>query len=261
MSDIAPRTLIWWSTGAASAVAARLTLEDTRDALIVRCETDNEDPDNYRFEADVVRWLGKPITLLHSGKYASVWDVFQRRRYMSGPAGAPCTGEMKVIPRLSFQRPTDIHVFGYTADRDDADRFDRLRETYFELRMRAPLIEQGITKAGTLALVEAVGIRLPRSYAMGFPNANCLGTGCVKATSPAYWALYRREFPENFARTATYSREIGCRLTRLKGQRAYIDEIPADHPTVDPIVPVCDFLCDVAAVGLRSEHKDHINAD
>jgi len=26
-------------------------------------------------------------------------------------------------------------------------------------------------------------------------------------------------------------------------------------------VPVCDFLCDVAAVGLRSEHKDHINAD
>ena len=117
-----PRTLVWWSTGAASAVAARLTLEDTPDALIVRCETGNEDPDNYRFEADVVQWLGKPVTLLRSEKYESVWDVFRRRRYMSGVAGAICTGEMKVVPRLEFQRPTDIHVFGYTADRDDADQ-------------------------------------------------------------------------------------------------------------------------------------------
>lgn len=252
-----PRTLIWWSTGAASAITARLMLEQDPDAVIVRCETNNEDPDNYRFEADVVQWLGKPVTLLQSAKYKSVWDVFQKRRYMSGPAGAPCTGEMKVIPRLEFQRPTDIHIFGYTADRDDVERFGRLQETYFELRLRAPLIEQGITKAATLSLVEKVGIRLPQSYSMGFPNANCLGTGCVKATSPAYWALYRREFPENFARTATYSREIGCRLTRLSGRRAFIDEIPDDHPTTDPIVPVCDFLCDIAANGLISKGGDH----
>jgi hypothetical protein len=253
MSD--PRTLVWWSTGAASAIAARLTLEDTPDALIVRCETSNEDPDNYRFEADVSRWLDRPITLLQSDEYSSVWDVFRRRRYMAGVAGAPCTGEMKVKPRLAFQRPTDIHVFGYTADRTDRERFARLQETYFELTLRAPLIERGVTKAGTLAMVNAAGIALPRSYAMGFPNANCLQTGCVKATSPAYWALYRQMFPENFARTAAYAREIGCRLTRIKGRRAYIDEIPADHPTVDPIVPACDFLCGLAAEGLRGERK------
>ena len=49
------RTLIWWSTGAASFVAAQLTLRDNPDALIVRCETGNEDPDNYRFEADAMK--------------------------------------------------------------------------------------------------------------------------------------------------------------------------------------------------------------
>lgn len=107
----------------------------------------------------------------------------------------------------------------------------------------APLLDAGITKEGTLAIVQRDGIDLPRSYAMGFPNANCLGTGCGKATSPDYWALYRLHFPENFARTAAYARKIGAKLTRIRGVRCFIDEIPLDWPVTQPISPVCDFLC------------------
>lgn len=240
------RTLIWWSTGAASAIMCRLMLREEPEALIVRCETSNEDPDNYRFEADVMRWLNRAVTVLKSEKHESVWDVWQDRRYMAGINGAPCTTEMKVGPRLAFQLPADVHVFGYTADREDVERFERLKSNYFELTVRAPLIEQGITKAASLAMVERAGLALPRSYAMGFPNANCLQTGCVKATSPDYWALYRHHYPENFARTAAYAREIGARLTRIKGERAFIDDIPADQPMTNPIVPACDFLCALA---------------
>jgi hypothetical protein len=240
------RTLIWWSTGAASAVMAQLMLWREPKAIIVRCETDNEDPDNYRFEADIMRLLNRTMTLLKSDDYENVWDVWQKRRYMSGIEGAPCTAEMKIKPRLEFQRPTDTHVFGYTADAEDMGRFKRLKENYPELTVRVPLIEQGVTKASCLALVERWGVKLPRSYAMGFPNANCLGTGCVKATSPDYWSLYRYRFPENFARTAAYAREIGCRLTRINNERIFIDEIPADWPMTNPIVPACDFLCHLA---------------
>lgn len=245
-----PRTLMWWSTGAASAIAARLILRETPDAIIARCETNNEDPDNYRFEADVMRWLNASVTILQAETDNSVWDVWQRRRYIAGINGAQCTTLMKVAPRLAFQRPDDVHVFGYTADRGDVERFERLGETYFELTVRAPLIERGITKAATLAMVQRAGLKLPRSYAMGFPNANCLQTGCGKAKSPRYWALYRKHFPAEFARTAAYSREIGARLTELNGERAFIDEIPADHPTTDAIVPACDFLCAIAEQGL-----------
>lgn len=240
------RTLIWWSTGAASFVAAQLMLREASDALVVRCETNNEDPDNYRFEADAMRRLNTTVTLIQSEEYADVWDVWQKRRYMAGINGAPCTAEMKIAPRLTFQRPDDLHVFGYTADREDVERFDRLKENFFELKVRAPLIEQGVTKAATLALVERAGIALPRSYAMGFPNANCLQTGCVKATSPDYWSLYRHHFPDSFARTAAYAREIGARLTRIRGERRFIDEIPADWPMLNPIAPACDFLCALA---------------
>lgn len=243
---IDPRTIVWWSTGAASAIACLLTLRDTPDAIIARCETNNEDPDNYRFEGDVMRRLNHSPVLLRSDEYEDVWDVWQKKRFMSSPKGAPCTSAMKVKPRLAFQLPTDIHVFGYTADRHDQDRFEQLRKTYFELTVKAPLIEAGITKAASLAMVERMGIKLPRTYAMGFHNANCMGTGCVKATSPDYWSLYRHHFPEQFARTAAYSREIGCRLARINDERIFIDQIPADWPMTNPIVPACDFLCHIA---------------
>jgi hypothetical protein len=225
-------------------------LRENPEAIIARCETNNEDPDNYRFEADVMRGLKRSVTLLKSDKYDSVWDVWQRRRYMSGIDGAPCTVEMKIAPRLAFQKPIDIHVFGYTADAVDAERYQRLRENYPELMMRVPLLERGITKAACIAMVQDWGIALPRSYDMGFPNANCLQTGCVKATSPDYWSLYRLRFPDNFARTAAYAREIGARLTRINGERIFIDEIPDDWPTTKPIVPACDFLCHIASMDI-----------
>lgn len=244
----APRVLAWVSGGAASVVAAKLAMSQYGESRVelVRCETGNEDPDNHRFEADACQWLGKTVTLLRSSNYASVWDVWQKRRYMAGIEGAPCTMEMKVEPRLAYQRPTDIHVFGYTADAADVRRFEKLRDTYFELDVRAPLIEAGITKAATLAMVERAGIKLPRSYAMGFPNANCLQTGCVKATSPDYWALYRHHFPDRFKRTAALSRELGARLVRVNGQRVFLDELPEDWPMREPTAPACDFLCQLA---------------
>ena len=240
------RTLIWVSGGAASRIAARLTLRDTPEAFLVRCETGNEDEDNLRFERDCERWLNRTVTVIRSDTYTDVPDVWDRRKFMAGPHGAPCTTEMKVAPRLAFQRPHDVHVFGYTADREDVARFERLRVTYFELRVRAPLIEAGITKAATLAMIERAGIALPRTYAMGFPNANCLQTGCSKATSPDYWALFRLKFPVRFAATAARCRRLGARLTRIDGERVFIDEIPADWPTLNPVAPACDFLCALA---------------
>jgi len=244
----ASRVLIWWSSGAASFTAAQLALREFPDALLVRCETGNEDEDNYRFERDAVRLLNRQITIIKSEEYSDVPDVWDRRKFMAGLKGAPCTTHMKIAPRLAFQKPTDLHIFGYTADARDVARFTNIQKHFFELECRAPLIEQGITKAASLAMVERAGIELPRSYAMGFPNANCLRTGCVKATSPDYWSLLRKVFPERFARTAAQARRLGARLTRINNVRMFIDEIPADWPTLNPIAPACDFLCHLAEV-------------
>lgn len=45
---------------------------------------------------------------------------------------------------------------------------------------------------------------------------------------------------------AELSRRFDVTLARIKDERVFIDEIPADWPTLNPIVPACDFLCHLA---------------
>lgn len=249
------RMLCWFSCGAASAVATKLILAERPDAIPVYCETGSEHEDNQRFLADCEAWFGKPVTRIRSTTYADTWAVWEKRRYLSGFNGAPCTGEMKLAPRLDFQLPSDTHVFGYTADKLDKARADRMLETYPEMNQRHPLIERGLTKQSVLAMIQGAGIELPPMYALGFQNNNCIP--CVKSTSPAYWALIRKHFPMQFERMANLSRELGARLVILrreagKNVRGFIDEIPLDQPTTNPISPACDFLCHHASQDLAA---------
>lgn len=247
------RTVVWFSCGAASAIAAKLTLDANPDAILAYCATRSEHEDNERFLLDCQRWLNRNVARLSSHEFQDTWHVWEKERYLSGINGAPCTRALKFQPRLEFQRPDDIHVFGYTADASDRKRADALRDNYPEMTIETPLIEAGITKANTLALIGAAGIALPILYGLGFHNNNCMP--CVKAQSPAYWALVRKHFPLQFYRLATLARKLGVRLTRVDrewcslnakavyGSREFIDEIPMGHSTTDPIIPACDFLC------------------
>jgi hypothetical protein len=249
------RTLLWFSDGIASAIMTKLMLREEPAALVVHCDTGSEDEDNARFRADCVRWFNREIITLKNPEFEDNYAVWTKRRYMAGIGGAPCTMEQKVAPRLEFQQPDDLHVFGYTWDKLDIARFEAFKTNYPDMAVRAPLIEREITKANCLALMQDTGIAPPRTYGMGFPNANCLRTGCVKASSPNYWALFRKVFPDRFAKTAALARELGARLVILgrekledgsyKNIRGFIDEIPADQPTLNPIAPACDFLCHI----------------
>ena len=239
------RTLSWFSAGAASAVATKLMLTEGQPIEIVYCDTGSEHEDNARFRADCEQWFGQPVTVIKSAKYASTWDVWERTRWLAGIEGARCTDELKKIPRFEYQRPTDGHVFGYTADANDLARFNRFKANFPELRsVRAPLIERGVTKAGALGFLQSAGVQPPLTYAQGLPSANCLP--CPKSTSPDYYSLIRKHYPDKFDRMAKLSRELDVRLCRIKGERVFIDEIPADWPTTNPIAPACDFLCQIA---------------
>lgn len=207
------RVLAWFSAGAASAVATKLALADYGNRVVVaRIDPGSEDPDNARFADDCAAWFGVPITLLRSDKYADTWDVFTRTRYLVGPGGARCTGELKKKVRHTFERPNDVHVFGYTAE--EADRADRFREQNPGVDLVCPLIDRGLTKEDTLALVERAGIVLPVAYRHGFANANCIA--CVKATGAGYWNLTRRVYPAEFQRMAELERDLGRTVRRKR---------------------------------------------
>jgi hypothetical protein len=69
---------------------------------------------------------------------------------------------------------------------------------------------------------------------------------------PRLLSAVPQAFPENFARTAALARELGTQLERIDNKRIFIDEIPADWPTVEPIVPACDFLCHLAEMDMEA---------
>lgn len=240
--------LAWFSCGAASAVAAKLTLEKYGSgALVVYCDTlASEHPDNRRFFEDVQRWLGREITVIRSAKYASIDEVFERTRYMAGPAGARCTVEMKKVPRLAFQHPNDTHVFGYTFE--ERKRANDFEERNPELAVEWPLVEGFVRKADCLRILKAAGIALPAMYALGYEHNNCLG--CVKATSPGYWNKVRRDLPEVWGRRNKQSRLLGVRLARLTGDvRVFLDEVPLDADGPDGDID-CGPVCQMPLPGL-----------
>lgn len=247
------RVVVWFSCGAASAVAAKLTVRDSPDAVLAYCETNAEHPDNERFLVDCEQWIGAKVQRLSSTEYIDTWHVWEDRRYIAGIAGAPCTGALKRSPREAFQRPGDVHVFGYTADEDDRAKLFRLNNP--TLTCAFPLITKGLTKEACLAMVQGTGIVLPVMYGLGFSNNNCIP--CPKATSPSYWAAIRKHFPDHFERMAKLSRELNARLVILgradgKNIRGFIDEVPADQSTLNPIAPACDFLCHIAEQDLAA---------
>lgn len=224
------RIAVWFSCGAASAVAAKLTLEKYGARCTVHVVNNpviEEDEDNRRFLQDVESWLGQFVEFAVNDKYpaASAVEVWAKRRFMSGPIGAPCTLELKKAARQQWEarNPVDWHVLGFTSD-------EAARHTRFALTERANvipvLIEAGITKQNAYDIIRAAGIEPPRVYAEGYPNANCIG--CVKATSPTYWNHVRETRPEVFAQRAEQSRELGARLVRYKGKRMFLDELPPD---------------------------------
>lgn len=229
-----------WVDGVNSAVMAHLVLLRDPAAMLVHCDLgDSVHADSHRFIDDLEQWYGKEIVRIKSAEYDTIDDVFERHRFLSGPKGARCTGAMKIVPRMNFQLPSDIHHWGYTADRLDLARFQRMRADYPLLNQCAPLVELGLTKRDTHAMLAQNGIRRPWVYEIGMPNGNCIG--CVKSSAPNYWALIRKHFPEVFARRNDQARRFGAlpvilRREKIDGKwrnvRGHLDQIPADQSTV-----------------------------
>lgn len=221
---------VWFSCGAASAVAAKLTLEKYSsefDIRVINNPVAEEDEDNRRFLIDVQNWLGVDIEIATNSKYpnCSAVEVWDAAKFMSSPYGAPCTLRLKKEARQQWEliNKPDFTVRGFTLE--EKDRHDRFILTERDSLLPV-LIDAGVTKADCYAMLRVHGIELPRIYKQGYPNANCIG--CVKASSPTYWNHVRSVHPLVFEERSEQSRRIGAKLARYKGKRIFLDELPAD---------------------------------
>lgn len=221
------KIVVWFSCGAASAVALAKTIEIYgADNEIIACNNPikEEHEDNQRFLSDVAKHLGIEIQSVISKKYPSqscveVWD---KRKFMSSPWGAPCTYELKKKARQDWEatNPHDYIVLGFTAE-------EKKRHESFKLNERENilpvLIDLNITKADCYREVASWGIELPKIYKLGYPNANCIG--CVKSASPTYWNHVRKKHPDIFEQRSQQSERIGAKLVIVKGERILLKNL------------------------------------
>jgi len=221
---------VWFSCGAASAVAIKKTIEKYGDRCSIRVINNpvaEEDEDNKRFLRDVEQWIGIKIETAINPKWPnnSAVEVWEKKKFMSNRRGAPCTLALKKNARQHWEKENrvDWHVLGFTAE--EKGRYDRFALT--ERPNTLPvLIDAGLSKDQCFEIVKAAEIRLPQIYFLGYPNANCIG--CVKATSPTYWNHVQKMHPAIFAQRAEQSRRIGAKLVCYKKKRMYLDELPQD---------------------------------
>lgn len=242
------KIVVWFSCGAASAVAAKLTIDlyGARRVRVVNNPIMQEDEDNRRFLADVEKWLGVEIESATHSKYpdGDVEKIWDDRQFMAGVMGAPCTTIAKKQARQEWEARNEFDwiVLGFTAD--EKARSDKFIKTERE-NVLTVLIDAGMTKQMCFGLLDQAGLKLPRVYAEGYPNANCIG--CVKASSPTYWNLVRKTRPEVFASRAEQSRRIGARLVRVKNKRVFLDELTESdngRPLKTLKMPDCGIFCE-----------------
>lgn len=246
------RMVCQFSCGAASAVATKLILAEygPEQVVIVNAFIKEEHPDNRRFLGDCELWFGRLVKVVRDEKYdASTDEVWRRKRFIKGPRGAPCSGELKRRVLGLLAQPGDVNIVGFT--REESDRFDDLCDHFPDVEWKAPLIERGIGKDDCLAIIERAGIKLPLMYRLGYDNANCIG--CPKG-GQAYWQNIREDFPLRFVQIKMIQEDIGPGANFLRfrsgpriGERMPLAELPAGRGDMskEPSFS-CSFFCVLA---------------
>lgn len=232
------RIVSWFSCGIPSAVATKLAIASGADVTIYNCELKEEHPDNKRFLRECEAWFGQPVHQIGNDEYGRSADqVFRKTRYLVGPDGARCTGELKKSLRWEYGRPDDTIIMGYTAE--EKHRLDRLQGSEPLLKQWPILIERDLYRADCMAIFARTGIEPPAMYRLGYKNNNCIG--CVKGQA-GYWNKIRRDFPDRFAEMARIERELGRQICKREWtdengdrqlERIYLDELPPDLGTYE----------------------------
>lgn len=244
------RVVCWFSHGAASAVATILAFREygPENCVAVCQDTGSEHSDNERFRADFTRATNIPVEVIRSDKYSDIWDVFEKTRWLVGPAGARCTSELKRnVAEKYLNFFDDLEVLGY--DTREKKRLDRWRTNNEDRFIDPILIRHKYSKQMCFDELSRLGIELPAMYLMGYQNNNCIG--CVKGQA-GYWNKIRRDFSEVFERMARVEREIGAAICKtepvIDGKRqripVYLDELDPDAGRYKDEPPMtCGFLC------------------
>ena len=219
--------VVWFSCGAASAVAGKFALKKYGDSVdIVYCDTGSEHSSNMDFLKECEDWYKRDIKILKNSNYTDHFDVVRKKKFITNQYGfAYCTHELKMKIRQEAGYCESVNIFGYTLE--ETKRADSLENHNIDMVCEFPLIDNKVTKEECLGIIWQQGIKMPRMYELGYSHNNCVG--CVKG-GIGYWNRIRKDFPDVFKKMSKLEREIEVTILKHRsgekeGQRMYLDEL------------------------------------
>jgi len=172
-----------FSTGIVSALMCERMIKryGKENCLFVFMDTLIEDPDNYRYMADVEKYLGVEVVKLTEGR--TPYQVFTDEHVIPSARFAPCTLRLKLKMFRAYiatlPKPLTVHI-GY--DVFELERCEPTRKNYEKLGYSVdfPMLWKPYEyRDYSVVMREEWGIEPPEMYRLGYTHANC-GGRCVK---------------------------------------------------------------------------------
>lgn len=210
------RHVVNFSGGLCSFWAAHRVIEKygRENVVLLFADTLIEHPDLYAFNEASARILGVPITRVGIG--LTPWELFRRQGMIGNNRFPICSIYLKrepldawheanclniaeegqeQLPFLSDGRQPATLYMGF--DWTEPNRLADIRTEKPLWRIEAPMIDEPIwDKCRMQREAEALGLRIPDLYTLGFPHNNC-GGRCVRA-GISHWVHLLRVLPKAF---------------------------------------------------------------
>lgn len=211
--------VIMFSGGVGSWYAAKLV---PGKKVLLFADTLMEDEDLYRFLPEAAANVGEKVTRIADGR--DVWQVFFDKRYLGNSRIDPCSRILKreLCKQWIYDHGGATVYVGI--DWMEEHRLVDMRRYWHPFNVRAPMVEQSLSKGDAMNALRKEGIRPPRLYGMGFSHNNC-GGFCVKA-GQGHFRLLLEQMPEVYLyherREQQLRQYLGKNVTILRVEENYV---------------------------------------
>lgn len=208
--------VVMWSGGITSWATARWVISryGADNVTLLFADTNAEDEDLHRFNAEASAQLGLPITRVADPTERDPWQVFEDKQWIGNTRIAQCSHALKQDPCRVWLAvntdPADTVVY-VGIDWTEPHRLPAIIAGWAPWTVDAPLTRPPYAdKTMLLAELEALGIRRPRLYSLGFEHNNC-GGACVKG-GQAQWLRLLEVFPDRYAKAEAHEDRMRAKL-------------------------------------------------
>lgn len=129
-------------------------------------DTGKELPEVYEYLTKLEGYLGKPVLRINPDRDFDFW-LMQNRNFLPSPRARWCTKQLKLRPFEQWIKPfldQGCKVYSYVAIRSDEEFREGYQSRDANLEVKLPFKNEGVDKAGVLAILEHSGLGLPHYY-------------------------------------------------------------------------------------------------